>query len=91
VRFARIIDRARDGWNRRFVKDQLDIFERASRRLFVGQTRPDEIHLPANLFQILGVPGRKVVNHANARAPGRERRSNVRPDKASAACDKYDS
>ena len=90
MRRTRVLHRARDGWNRRLVKYQLDTFERAPERPLVRQPALDKIHVAAYLFDVLPVSGRKVVDDTHARALRRERRRDVRADKTSPARNQHD-
>src|ERR1044071_6219429 len=88
VSLNRILDGARNGRNRRFMKDKLDIFESAAQGVFISQTRLKKINITANLFQILKMPRRKIINHAHTRPARRSHSfSDVRPDEPRAASD----
>jgi hypothetical protein len=69
------------------MKDKLDIFERAAQSLFVGQACLVKINLAAYLFQIFPVACREIINNAHASPACGQCRSDMRPDKTSAARD----
>ncbi len=73
------------------MEDQLDAFERAAHGLAVVNARAHEIHFAADLFEVLRIAGRQIVEDAHARARARGRLRDVRPDEARAARDQNDS
>ena len=72
------------------MEDQLDAFERAAQNRLVVQAPAQEIDLAFELFDVFEVPGREVVDDADARTARCGRGRDGRADEARAPCDEHD-
>jgi hypothetical protein len=69
------------------MKNQLNTFQGTGQRYFISHAGMNEVDLAANLFDILTMASRQIVNHPNAGTAVGQRRRKVRTDEAGAAGD----
>jgi hypothetical protein len=55
------------------MKNDLNVFEREMKLVFVEEARADEVYVSLNLVQVFHVTGHKVIDHAYACACAGER------------------
>ena len=54
--------------------------------VFIGNTSLDEIDVAADLFEVLAMTCREIVDHSDARTAVAKRGCNVRTNEAGASC-----
>ena len=67
------------------MKNQLDIFQCASKSVFVRNTALNKINVAANFFNVLPIAGRKIIDDANTSAARDQRRRDMRTNKTGAS------